>query len=124
MLIDLEAFDIVTCKDNGSRHGSSQDAKANLCRWRAASGGRDNHVGSGLRNEEEENDEVAVEAVEEDELVPNDWNGLEADKKASRKYAGQVENDGRKHCLPIQMSNPYLRARGVEPSRQRLTDRS
>jgi len=56
------------------------------------SGDRDDQVGSGLRNEEEENDEVAIESVEEDEFVPYDWNKLEADRKASRKYAGQVEN--------------------------------
>ena len=76
VLVDLEAFDVVVCEaDAGGceNHKHSDSCLGVEC---AAEGSSGDHEGSDVADEDEEDDGVAVDAVEDEEFVADDGDEL------------------------------------------------
>ena len=77
MLVDLQALDVDVGEDHRGGGGSDEDTRANPCSGPAACGGGNQDTGGHFGDEEERDDKVAIEAVEEEELVAYDGGELE-----------------------------------------------
>ena len=93
MLVDLQAFDIIIGHAQARSHNDRKEADAGLCRRCAAKRFSRQHEGARDAEEEEDGDDVAVDAMEEDELVPDDGHEL-PDHQQSCGYDGsKVHHD-------------------------------
>lgn len=90
MLVDLQAFDIVPCECHARRADDDQHAHGGLCLDPAAKRAAADHQGARVGDQDEQDDGVAVHAMEEEKLVTNERDELEDHEQASWKDGAKV----------------------------------
>ena len=76
MLVDLQTLDVVVCQGDADSGDDGQQSDAGLRLDRSTEAAAGDHESAGVGGGDEEDDEVAADAVEEDELVPDDGHEL------------------------------------------------
>lgn len=93
MLVDLEALDVVVCEANAGSCNDYEQADSRLSCECPTKGSSADHEGTGVGNEDEENDNVAVDAVEDEQFVSDDGNELPDHEEAGWQDGAEVEGD-------------------------------
>lgn len=93
MLVDLEAFDVVVRKAYAGSCNDHEQADCRLGIECPTEGSSADHDGTGVANEDEEDDHVAVDAVENEQFVSNDGDELPDHEEAGWQDGAEVDGD-------------------------------
>lgn len=93
MLVDLEALDVVVCEADAGTCNDHEQADSRLSFDCPTEGSSADHEGTGVANEDEEDDNVAVDAVEDEQFVADDRHKLPDHEEASWKDGTEVDGD-------------------------------
>jgi hypothetical protein len=93
MLVNLQTFNVVICHTEREGCERRQCANGGLSIRRAAYSVASNHEYADNAEEEESDNDVAIDSVENEDLVADDRYKLEADEEAGRKYSDEVKDD-------------------------------
>lgn len=93
MLVDLQALDVVPRQGDARGTDDDQHADAGLRFQAAAERTAADHQCAGIADQDEEDDGVAVEAVEEEKFMPDERDKLEYHEEARGENSPQVEGD-------------------------------
>ena len=93
MLVNLQTFDVVVRHTEGDGCDRRECADGGLGIWRTPYSVSGDHEYAGNAEEEESDDDIAVNPVENEDLMTDDRHELETDQEAGRKYSDEVEND-------------------------------
>lgn len=93
MLIDLQTFDIVVSEKGKQVGQDCSTCQCGLRRGRSAHGTATDHQGSDIGEDEEEQHEIAIDAMEQDALVANPRDKLPRQQQTERQHRRQMNGD-------------------------------
>lgn len=93
MLVDLEALDVIVCEAHADSGDDYEHADSRLSIECPTEGSTADHEGTSVGNEDEEDDNVAVDAMEDEQLVSDDGNELPDHEEAGRQDGAEMEGD-------------------------------
>lgn len=93
MLVDLQPLDIIVRERHRDRSSDDEVSDSGLRGEGSAKGAAGNHGSADVADCDEEEDQVAVDAMEEDGFVADDGEELEDHEDAGRDDGGEVEGD-------------------------------
>ena len=93
MLVDLKALDVVVCEAQAGSGDDHEQADSRLSFEGPTEGSSTDHKGTGVSNEDEEDDSVAVDAVEKEQFVSNDGDELPDHEEAGWQDGAEVKGD-------------------------------
>lgn len=92
MLVDLQPFDVVVCQRHRDRGSNDEVTNGRLSSKGATKSAAGNYGSANVAEGCEDNDQIAVDTMEEDGFVAYDGEELEDHEDASRDYCGKVES--------------------------------
>lgn len=93
MLVDLKPLDVVICQGNTDGRDDDEHADTRLSFKRAAKGSSGDHDCAYVTDDNESDDEIAVDAVEHEELVAYDGYELPDHEKTGGKDGSEMNGD-------------------------------
>lgn len=93
MLIDLKPFDVVIGQGDTGGRDDDEYSDSRLSFERAAEGSSSDHECAHVTDDDEGDDEIAVDAMEDEGLVAYDGYELPDHEKAGRKDGSKVDGD-------------------------------
>ena len=93
VLIDLQSFDVVDCHTQASDDENGKETDAGLGNGCTTERASSNHERADCAENDESCDNVAVDAMEKDELVSDDRNKLPDREKSGWKHCCKMHND-------------------------------
>lgn len=93
MLVDLEALDVVVCKAHAGSCNDHEQADCRLGFECPAGGSSADHEGTSVANQDEEDDNIAVDAVEDEQFVSDDGDELPDHEEAGWQDGTEVKAD-------------------------------
>lgn len=93
MLFDLQALYVVVRHGQAERGQNGQSTHAGLRRQRASKRSPADHQGSDVRQDAQQDHDVAVDPVEQERLEPDDGHELPDHEEAHGQGTGQVDGD-------------------------------
>ena len=92
MLLDLLSADVDPGEGDGDQAHDDEEADGELDVHCAAKRAAGDHQGAYVGDREEKDDDVAVDAVEDDQFVADDGDKLEDDEERTGEDGGEVED--------------------------------
>ena len=93
MLVDLEALDVVVCETYAGSCNDRKPADSRLSFECPTKGSSADHEGTDVAKEDEEDDNVAVDAVEHEQFVSDDGDELPDHEEAGWQNGTEVNGD-------------------------------
>lgn len=93
MLVDLEALDVVVCETDAGSCNDYEHANSRLSFECPTKGSSTDHEGTDIGNGDEEDDNVAVDAVQDEQFVSDDGDKLPDHEEAGWQDGAEVEGD-------------------------------
>lgn len=90
MLLNLQALNLDVRHGHGTKKHNSQEANNHLRLHATTKGMPSDQEGADSGNHREQYDDITIDPMEEDGLVPKDGHKLEAGEEAAREDSGEV----------------------------------
>lgn len=93
MLVDLKALDVVVCQGDANGGDDDEYSDSRLCGQGTAKGSPRDHECANVADDNEDDKEIAVNAVGHQEFVTDDGYELPDHKETGRENGGEVDCD-------------------------------